>query len=63
MKHSKEEIIKALNVIKETCEEQYLDCEQCPFSDWNTDCVFTDGDAPTAWVINNSYSWKALMLR
>lgn len=61
MKHTKEEILNALHVIKETCEE-YDDCEDgCPF-ERNEDCLI-QFSYPGAWKINDGSpeTWRGLL--
>ena len=60
MKHSQEEILKALRVIKETCKE-YGSCSPCPFSR-NGSCVITNV-SPHNWRINEDsiVFWKGLL--
>lgn len=58
MKHTKEEILKALNVIKDECKEAEA-CECCPFSDKNAFCVFRK-DQPYEWDIKATEEvWRA----
>lgn len=60
MKHSQEEILNALQVIKDTCEEMPASypCEHCPLSR-NGDCILQE-QAPEKWKIKSSHSvWKA----
>ena len=33
MKHTREEILNALHVIKDTCSDETIDCDNCPFGD------------------------------
>lgn len=60
MKHSQEEIINALKVIKDTCEEmpELYPCENCPLSK-NGDCILQN-QPPQDWKIKPSTPvWKA----
>lgn len=61
MKHTQEEILESLQVIKETCEEigSYKDgCYKCPFAR-NGLCILLD-EEPYTWEINHGESvWKA----
>lgn len=60
MKHSKEEIINALNVLQDTCKEAPImnPCEHCPLSK-NGECVLQER-APDDWKIKASAPvWKA----
>lgn len=56
MKHTKEEILKALNVIKDTCSE--FDCVLCPFRSIDTSCIIQD-EPPKDWKITEQESWRA----
>lgn len=59
MKRTKEEILNALHIIKETCEE-CVDCDICPFEK-NKDCLIEI--PPYNWKINDEYLelWKGLL--
>ena len=60
MKHSQEEILNALQVIKDTCEEmpEFDPCEHCPLSK-NGNCILQERE-PSIWAINPRTSvWKA----
>ena len=63
MKYSAEEIVFALEVIKETC-ELYNDKneELCPFYNNSDGCLVSFGD-PDNWRINDSEVpvWKGLL--
>ena len=54
MKHSQEEIINALKVIQDTCNEQHAPypCEQCPLSK-NGGCVIQE-QSPDEWKIRTA---------
>ena len=61
----REEILKALQVIKSTC-EQYDDCEKCPlriredgyFDDYG--CALNRHDNPTEWKLKpREENWRA----
>ena len=63
MKHTKEEIVNALKVIKEECADHV--CPDCPFfapkqSDTVSSCRIKN-DAPQAWNIteNKPETWRA----
>ena len=60
MKHSQEEILKALHIIQETCKE-HGSCSPCPLGRTGS-CVMND-DCPEEWNINdNSVTvWKGLL--
>lgn len=59
MKHTKEEILKALHVIKDTCSNiTDIHCGLCPFSDGDGHCIVT-GQAPSAWNIKSDEPWRA----
>lgn len=58
MKHTKEEILKALNVIKDECKEAE-ECICCPFSDKNAGCMFHK-EQPYEWDIKSGEEvWRA----
>ena len=60
MKHSQEEIVNALKVIKETCSEQqeFDPCKRCPLSKEGI-CVIQE-QPPQEWEIRpNIPEWKA----
>lgn len=60
MKHSKEEIINALQVIQDTCKETQAPypCEHCPLSKQG-ECVL-QSQSPDSWKIKASTPvWKA----
>ena len=60
MKHSQEEIINALKVIQDTCNEmpEIYPCEHCPLSK-NGACVLLE-QTPDEWNIKpNPSVWKA----
>ena len=62
MKHSKTEIIKALNVIKDICSDESMDCCICPFRKSKNNCMFTeDGFIPDSWNIVElpNEEWRA----
>lgn len=51
MKHTHEEILNALHVIKDTClnvTDDVKGCGLCPFNDGNGHCIVTE-QAPCAW--------------
>jgi hypothetical protein len=57
MKHSREEIIKALKIIQETCIEHQ--CEDCPFGNDNAQCTLRDF-IPVDYHINEEEPvWRA----
>lgn len=57
MKHTKEEILNALHIIKDTCSE--FDCVLCPFRSIDTSCIIQD-EPPKDWDINDNDTWRAL---
>ena len=60
MKHTEAEILDALEVIKETCEDA-VGCNECPFW-WGDDegCAFRM--SPAEWELNNSVpTWRAFV--
>ena len=59
MKHTKEEILKALHVIKDTCGDETIDCGNCPFGDDENLCRLKR-TIPTNWIINKEDNvWRA----
>lgn len=64
MKHTREEIIKALHIIKDTCKESYKvengvsSCYYCPFSDGADHCLLNE-QSPFAWDIKDNEPWRA----
>ena len=60
MKHTQEEIINALNVIKDTCSNvsNIQDCWLCPLSDRDGHCIVTE-KAPCVWNIVEKEPWRA----
>lgn len=60
MKHTKEEILNALHVIKDTCEEiSDGACSKCPFSDKYGHC-FINEIIPANWNFKKEEeSWRA----
>ena len=59
MKHTKEEIINALKIIKEECEYHAIGCGTCPFY-VNHTCMVKIG-VPIIWRLNNDIpeTWRA----
>ena len=59
MKHTQEEIIKALHVIKDTCKDETIDCGNCPFGNDEDLCRLKDR-IPANWIINKEDNvWRA----
>lgn len=64
MKHTKEEILNALHVIKDTCYESYQkkdgvrSCYERPFSDCDGHCTFSE-QFPLSWDIKDEEPWRA----
>ncbi len=58
-KDEKQEIIGALQVIKDHCERRGSGCNNCPLSD-GENCKIQD-DVPLNWEINNEKVWRALL--
>lgn len=59
MKHTKEEIINALKVIKDECSESH--CESCPFGNSDERCKIEV--MPSRWTIGElppPETWRAL---
>lgn len=60
MKHTKEEILKALYIIKDTCSDETIDCDNCPFGNDESLCRLKHR-IPANWEINKEDSvWRAL---
>ena len=61
MKHTKEEILNALHVIKDECGEYERCDERCPFNA-NDECL-VNINAPNYWKINDDgvEVWKGLL--
>jgi hypothetical protein len=51
MKHTKEEILNALNIIRDECECHVEGCGACPFYVKHT-CMIKIG-VPSGWRLNN----------
>lgn len=64
MEHTQEEILKALQIIKDTCHEKYEEkdgvssCYYCPFSDSDGHCILAE-QAPMSWDIAEEEPWRA----
>ena len=59
VKHSETEIITALNIIRDECDD-VPNCEDCPFGNGDGDCLVTYCP-PSEWNINQREdSWKGL---
>lgn len=60
MKHTKEEILNALHVIKDTCSNvsDIQDCCLCPFNDGDGHCIVAE-QSPSAWDIVEKETWRA----
>lgn len=59
MKHTKEEILKALHIIKDICQDESTDCDNCPFGNDEDLCRIKDR-IPANWEINKEDSvWRA----
>lgn len=61
MKHTKEEILNALHVIKDTCSnvsDDVQDCCLCPFNDGDGHCIIAE-QAPSCWDIKGDEPWRA----
>lgn len=56
---NREEIIEALNILQETCNEADS-CFRCPLSDGEDKCVIRDCEfSPGEWDIKRDELWKA----
>lgn len=61
MAYTREQIIQAVTVIRDTCEE-HDDCSECPFSNGG-DCLVSSAEtSPEEWAINGLKSWKAILV-
>lgn len=63
MKHTKSEILNALQVIKDTCLEKYGNkgagsCRNCPFRYRDDRCTFIEC-FPYGWDIAEKETWRA----
>ena len=61
MKHTKEEIINALKVIKDECIGS--DCFKCPLGNYRGECLITsNGNPEDNWKLNDTEleTWRAL---
>jgi hypothetical protein len=58
MKHTKEEILNALQIIKDECAG--ADCQTCPFRIVNNECAI-GSDPPAYWQIKKEKGseWRA----
>ena len=62
MKHTKEEIINALKVIKDECAEFDDDCQACPFYSYEDGCKIANIE-PWKWKLAElppPEKWRAL---
>ena len=62
MKHTQDEIISALTVIKETCAE-HGECQRCPFIKAGTIglCAVQGSGVPEKWELNYpDDEWRAI---
>lgn len=59
MRHSEEEIINALAIIQDTCEEH--ECSKCPFGTNDGKCLIHD-HCPAEWHFNapRKETWRAI---
>ena len=58
MKHTQEEIIKALQIIADEC-FACQNCEDCPFIK-DDKCVLEE-ERPVQWRLNDPMKWKAIL--
>lgn len=59
MKHTREEILNALHIIKDTCDEiNDGDCPKCPFCDKQWNCIICK-QSPHYWDIKDDEPWRA----
>lgn len=58
MNHTREKILEALNVIKDTCKDA-CNCETCPLRSENNDCYIGD-KTPFDWnIMVTDDLWRA----
>lgn len=62
MKHTKEEILNALQIIKDECTD--VACKECPFGVLNKNsygCIFKTDEMPEEWRIKREKEsvWRA----
>jgi len=63
MVHTSEEIIKAVQVIKDecmNCSVKHIGCKTCPISTPSGNCMLNDS-TPYTWDINSGDDWKAFL--
>ena len=58
MKHTQEEILKALQVLKDVCKESN-NCKECPLGDHNNECCFENGNPAEIELNYNTQVWRA----
>lgn len=59
MKHKREEILKALQVIKDTCSDETIDCDNCPFGNDGSLCKLKHR-IPAYWELKKEDDvWRA----
>lgn len=57
--YDKQEILKALHVLRGTCRKQYPECSYCPFGDSGGHCIITE-QYPQAWdIVKEEGIWRA----
>ena len=61
MKYTQEEILYALRMLKEICEE-HKSCSKCPFGTADSMCLITEY-TPTSYILNEEgvRVWRALL--
>lgn len=60
MKHTKEEILNALHIIKDTCNENGFACDSCPFYNEEEKLCWINGYRPDHWTFNEQKEvWRA----
>lgn len=58
-RHTREEILDALCVIADVCEEMKTECKTCPFGSSGGRCIVVD-NIPRAWSIGEKEEvWRA----
>lgn len=59
MKYSKDEILNAIKIIRETCESEKEGCSNCPFGTGFGDCVLCK-KIPKQWRSQEERVWRAV---
>ena len=61
MSYTREEIINALRLIKDICEDRDVNCTKCPFGIKGLGCFFEhNADSPEYWdLTEETEAWRA----